>query len=69
MRNYENKKPYMFNIDLTFSSFEISGEKFASLYELVQYYMEKRDQLREKNGTVIELKQPLYCAIQPTTER
>ncbi|XP_058824879.1 tyrosine-protein phosphatase corkscrew isoform X2 [Topomyia yanbarensis] len=44
------------------------GEKFATLSELVQYYMENGGQLREKNGQIIELKQPLICA-QPTTER
>lgn len=44
------------------------GEKFATLSELVQYYMEKQGQLREKNGEIIELKYPLNCA-DPTTER
>lgn len=47
---------------------EILGEKFATLSELVQYYMENGGQLKEKNGQVIELKQPLICA-EPTTER
>lgn len=47
-----------------------SGEKFATLSELVQYYMENPGQLREKKtGAVIELKQPLSCAVEPTTER
>ncbi|XP_070494310.1 tyrosine-protein phosphatase corkscrew isoform X2 [Chironomus tepperi] len=46
------------------------GEKFATLSELVQYYMENPGQLREKKtGAIIELKQPLSCAIEPTTER
>ncbi|CAO1422496.1 unnamed protein product [Diamesa hyperborea] len=46
------------------------GEKFATLSELVQYYMENPGQLREKkNGAVIELKQPMHCAALPTTER
>lgn len=36
--------------------------------ELVQYYMEKQGQLKEKNGDVIELKYPLNCD-SPTTER
>ncbi|VDO78403.1 unnamed protein product [Soboliphyme baturini] len=45
-----------------------SGEKFASLAELVQYYMENPDQLREKNGDVITLKFPLN-ATDPTNER
>lgn len=44
------------------------GEKFATLSELVQYYMENGGQLKEKNGQVIELKQPLNCA-EPTTKR
>jgi len=44
------------------------GEKFATLTELVQFYMENQGQLREKNGEVIELKYPLHCA-DPTTER
>lgn len=44
------------------------GEKFATLSELVQYYIENQCQLREKNGNVIRLKTPLNCA-DPTTER
>ncbi|XP_043288553.1 tyrosine-protein phosphatase corkscrew-like isoform X2 [Venturia canescens] len=44
------------------------GEKFATLSELVQFYMENGGQLREKNGEVIELRYPLNCA-DPTTER
>lgn len=44
------------------------GEKFATLSELVQYYMENVEQLREKNGQIVELKQPIICA-EPTAER
>ena len=44
------------------------GEKFATLAELVQYYMENQGQLKEKNGDVIELKYPLNSE-DPTTER
>lgn len=44
------------------------GEKFATLSELVEFYMENGGQLREKNGEIIELKYPLNCA-DPTTER
>jgi len=44
------------------------GEKFATLAELVQYYMENQGQLKEKNGDIIELKYPLNSA-DPTTER
>lgn len=50
--------------------FMILGEKFATLPELVQYYMENDDQLKERNGDIIKLKSPLYCIEQPiTTER
>uniref|UniRef100_A0A336M9C2 protein-tyrosine-phosphatase n=1 Tax=Culicoides sonorensis TaxID=179676 RepID=A0A336M9C2_CULSO len=44
------------------------GEKFATLSELVQFYTENNGQLKEKNGQIIELKQPLICA-EPTSER
>lgn len=44
------------------------GENFATLAELVQHYMEKHENLKERNGEVIELKYPLICA-DPTTER
>eukprot|EP00042_Codosiga_hollandica_P055939 m.794023 g.794023 ORF g.794023 m.794023 type:complete len:597 (+) comp59236_c0_seq3:99-1889(+) len=44
------------------------GEKFATLSELVQFYTETDDQLREKSGAVIQLKYPLLCD-DPTTER
>ncbi|XP_072305708.1 tyrosine-protein phosphatase non-receptor type 11b isoform X1 [Eucyclogobius newberryi] len=44
------------------------GEKFATLTELVQYYTEQQDLLRERNGHVIELKYPLNCK-DPTSER
>ncbi|KAH3790263.1 hypothetical protein DPMN_168460, partial [Dreissena polymorpha] len=44
------------------------GEKFATLAELVQYYMENMGQLKEKNGDVIELKFPVNSE-DPTTER
>lgn len=57
------------NVSLkSFVCIVILGEKFATLSELVQYYMENGGQLKEKNGQVIELKQPLICA-EPTTER
>jgi hypothetical protein len=56
------------NVHILFIHF--IGEKFATLSELVQYYIENPGQLREKKtGAVIELKQPLSCAIEPTTER
>ncbi|XP_064643361.1 tyrosine-protein phosphatase non-receptor type 11-like [Lineus longissimus] len=45
-----------------------AGEKFATLTELVQFYIENQGQLREKNGEVIELRYPLNSA-DPTTER
>ena len=45
------------------------GEKFATLSELVQFYMENHGQLKERNSDdTIELKYPLNCA-DPTTER
>lgn len=44
------------------------GEKFASLAELIQYYLENPGQLREKNGVLIELKQALNCE-EVTNER
>ncbi|XP_071109782.1 tyrosine-protein phosphatase non-receptor type 11-like isoform X1 [Haliotis cracherodii] len=44
------------------------GEKFATLAELVQNYMERYSQLKEKNGEVIELKYPLMSE-DPTPER
>ncbi|XP_035696618.1 tyrosine-protein phosphatase non-receptor type 11-like [Branchiostoma floridae] len=44
------------------------GEKFATLAELVEHYTQNQNQLREKNGEIIELKFPLNSA-DPTTER
>ena len=44
------------------------GEKFATLAELVSYYIDNPGTLREKNGQVIELKTPLNCE-EVTTER
>ena len=44
------------------------GEKFATLAELVQHYMENKDQLKEKSGDIIILKYPLTTA-DPTPER
>lgn len=35
------------------------GEKFATLGELVGFYMDNPGTLREKNGQIIELKLPL----------
>ncbi|CAG0915167.1 unnamed protein product [Notodromas monacha] len=43
------------------------GDTFATLYELVQHYMENLGHLRERNGEIIELKYPVSCA-DPTTE-
>uniref|UniRef100_A0A5K3F8J9 protein-tyrosine-phosphatase n=2 Tax=Mesocestoides corti TaxID=53468 RepID=A0A5K3F8J9_MESCO len=37
------------------------GEKFATLSELVDHYRENQGQLKEKNGSIIELKYPLFC--------
>jgi tyrosine-protein phosphatase non-receptor type 11 len=44
------------------------GEKFASLAELVNHYMNHEDELQETNGEMIELKQPLLSE-DPTSER
>lgn len=44
------------------------GEKFATLPELVGYYMQDGKELKEKNGQIIELKYPL-SSVDPTTER
>jgi tyrosine-protein phosphatase non-receptor type 11 len=44
------------------------GEKFASLSELIQYYLDNPGQLKEKNGEIIKLVHPLHCG-DPTTER
>lgn len=37
----------------------LGGDKFATLSELVNYYREHPDQLKEKNGSIIELRHPL----------
>ena len=44
------------------------GEKFATLSELVQFYMENQGQLREKNGEEIQLNRKwetakLHCSL------
>ncbi|XP_076472570.1 tyrosine-protein phosphatase non-receptor type 11-like [Babylonia areolata] len=44
------------------------GETFATLTELVQHYMENKDQLKERSGDMIVLKFPLTTA-DPTPER
>uniref|UniRef100_A0A0X3NNL7 protein-tyrosine-phosphatase n=2 Tax=Schistocephalus solidus TaxID=70667 RepID=A0A0X3NNL7_SCHSO len=36
------------------------GEKFATLSELIDYYQENHGQLKEKNGSIIELRYPLF---------
>uniref|UniRef100_A0ACB8ERH8 Tyrosine-protein phosphatase non-receptor type 6 n=1 Tax=Sphaerodactylus townsendi TaxID=933632 RepID=A0ACB8ERH8_9SAUR len=44
------------------------GEKFATLSELVEYYIQQQGSLQDKDGTIIDLKYPLNCS-DPTTER
>ena len=44
------------------------GEPFASLSDLIQFYMQNEDQLKEKNGEIIELRFPLNSE-DPTNER
>ncbi|CAG5129055.1 unnamed protein product, partial [Candidula unifasciata] len=56
-------------IQNTGDSYDLCGEEtFATLSELVQYYMENQDQLKEKNGAPIKLKYPL-ASDDPTPER
>lgn len=44
------------------------GETFATLSELVDYYRENHGELKEKNGSIIELKYPVFCQ-DPIAER
>lgn len=44
------------------------GEKFATLAELVEYYTDSQNILRETNGQVITFKLPLYVE-EVTNER
>lgn len=44
------------------------GEKFATLAELVEYYTDSQNSLRETNGQVITFKLPLYVE-EVTNER
>ncbi len=44
------------------------GEKFATLHELVDFYLENQGQLKEKNGSLIELIYPVFCQ-DPVAER
>ena len=44
------------------------GEKFATLSELILFYTDNPEKLREKNGQVIELKYALNST-DPTSER
>ena len=44
------------------------GEKFATLGELVHYYLDNPGTLRERNGQVIEMKLPLNSE-EVTSER
>lgn len=56
-------------IQNTGDAYDLFGsETFSTLTELVQYYMENPDQLREKNGAIIMLKYPL-ASTDPTSER
>ena len=45
------------------------GEKFATLIELLKYYKENATELRQKNGGLIELTQPLNSKEEVTTKR
>ncbi|XP_012941523.1 tyrosine-protein phosphatase non-receptor type 11 [Aplysia californica] len=56
-------------IQNTGDSFDLyGGETFATLAELIQYYMDNQEQLKEKNGAVIKLKYPM-ASVDPTPER
>ena len=44
------------------------GEPFASLSDMIQFYMKNEELLKEKSGDIIELRFPLNCE-DPTTER
>ena len=44
------------------------GEKFATLSELILFYTDNPEKLREKNGQIIELKYALNST-DPTSER
>ncbi|VDK48436.1 unnamed protein product [Dibothriocephalus latus] len=44
------------------------GETFATLSELIDYYQENHGQLKEKNGSIIELRYPLFSQ-DPIAER
>ena len=44
------------------------GEPFASLSDLIQFYMRIEKELKEKSGEIIELRFPLNCE-DPTSER
>lgn len=37
------------------------GEKFATLADLVMYYADGQEKLKETNGNIIELKVPFLC--------
>ena len=68
-QNRRNGKVTHIKIQNTGDFYDLyGGEKFATLSELVQFYMENQDQLKEKNGELIQLKYPFNCA-DPTSER
>lgn len=46
-----------------------AGEKSATLTELIEFYVEHPGELKEKDATIIDLIQPLYCEDVATTER
>ena len=46
--------------------YSMCGEEFESPYDIIQYCMENPDILKEKDGNIIELKQPVVNAKKPT---
>lgn len=45
-----------------------TGSEFASLIELVSYYTEQGNPLKEVNGNLVEAKFPLYNNEPPTSD-
>ena len=46
--------------------YSISDEEFDSPYDIIQHCMDNPDILKEKDGNIIELKQPITNTKKPT---
>lgn len=56
-------------IDKNGDYFELEGKpEFASLTELILYYTEQRNPMKEINGNLIEAKYPLYNVDTPSSD-